>query len=253
MKLSIVVPAYNEKNTIIPLLDRVVMSKTQLPKEIIVVDDGSTDGTSKLIKVYEEDFIKKGKDEIYNSELKIISKANGGKGSALYEGFKHATGDIIGVQDADLEYFPEDYHLILEPMLKGVTRVCYGSRFMGRYVPHGMCFKNIVGNMVLNLTAWVLYGFGCVTDLATCYKFWFREDIPIEELKSKGFEFCPVQFSAAWNRGLEVYEVPVRYKGRDFAEGKKISTLDGFYELWTLIKLRWKKSYTTEKMDQELE
>lgn len=241
MKLTIIIPAYNEEATIVPLLDRVVMADTQIPKEIIVVDDGSTDKTPLLISVYVEDFRIKGKDEIYNCELKVVSKKNGGKGSALYEGFKHATGNIIGVQDADLEYFPEDYRMILEPMLKGVTRVCYGSRFMGRYVPHGMCFKNIVGNTVLNFTAWLLYGFGCVTDLATCYKFWFREDIPVEELKSEGFEFCPVQFAAAWRRGNDVYEVPIRYKGRDFEGGKKINTADGFYELWTLIKLRWKK------------
>jgi glycosyltransferase involved in cell wall biosynthesis len=241
MKLSIIMPIYNEKNHLYAILDRVVMADTQISKEIILVDDGSTDGTSELIDVYAEDFKIKGKDEIYECELKVIHKENGGKGSALYEGFKQATGDIIGVQDADLEYFPEDYHMILEPMLKGVTRVCYGSRFMGRYVPHGMRFKNIIGNAVLNLTAWLLYRFGCVTDLATCYKFWFRKDIPIEELKSEGFEFCPVQFAAAWFRGLEVYEVPIRYKGRDFAEGKKINTADGFYELWTLIKLRFKK------------
>jgi len=241
MKLSIIIPAYNEESTIIPLLDRVVMSDTQIPKEIIVVDDGSTDKTSVYLATYAEDFRIKGKDEIYKCTFEVISKENGGKGSALYEGFKYSTGDIVGVQDADLEYFPEDYHMILEPMLKGVTRVCYGSRFMGRYVPHGMCFKNIVGNAVLNFTAWMLYGFGCVTDLATCYKFWYRADIPIDELKSKGFEFCPVQFSAAWKRGLEVYEVPIRYKGRDFAGGKKINTADGIYELWTLIKMRFIK------------
>lgn len=241
MKLSIIIPVYNEKNTIIQLLDRVVMSDIPISKEVIVVDDGSTDGTSGLIDLYNADFLIKGKDEIFKTEFRVISKTNGGKGSALYEGFKVATGDIIGVQDADLEYFPEDYSLILEPMIAGITRVCYGSRFMGKYIPHGMCFKNFVGNMVLNITAWVLYGFGCITDLATCYKFWFREDIPVEELRSDGFEFCPVQFFAAWKRGFDVYEVPIRYIGRDFNGGKKINTIDGFYELWTLIKLRWCK------------
>lgn len=171
MKLSVIIPAYNEERTIMALLDRVVMAKTQISKEIIVVDDGSTDRTGERISVYVEDFKIKGKDEIYCCEFKVISKKNGGKGSALYEGFRCATGDIIGVQDADLEYFPEDYSLILEPMLKGVTRVCYGSRFMGRYVPHGMCFKNIVGNMVLNLTAWLLYWFGVLQILLLVISF----------------------------------------------------------------------------------
>jgi glycosyltransferase involved in cell wall biosynthesis len=238
MKLSIVIPVYNEKNTIVELLDRVVHSPVKMDYEIVVVDDGSKDGTSAILDDYKAKFDKSG----YGTKLKLFHKENGGKGSAVYMGLKEATGDIIGIQDADLEYFPEDYPLILEPMKSGITRVCYGSRFMFRWIPQGMTLKNWIGNMVLNMTAWILYGFGSTTDLATCYKFWFREDIPAEELVCKGFEFCPVQFAAAYHRGLKVYEVPIRFHARWYKEGKKIMTADGFYELWTLIKLRFKNA-----------
>jgi dolichol-phosphate mannosyltransferase len=236
MKLSIVIPVYNEKKTIVQLLDRVVHSPVKMDYEIVVIDDGSKDGTSQILDDYKSVFDRSG----YGTQLKLIHKENGGKGSAIYEGLKIATGDIIGIQDADLEYFPEDYPLILEPMKMGITRVCYGSRFMHKWIPQGMTFKNWVGNMILNITAWKLYGFGSTTDLATCYKFWFREDIPAEELLCKGFEFCPVHFAATFHRGLKVFEVPIRFHARWYKQGKKIKTMDGFYELWTLIKLRYK-------------
>jgi dolichol-phosphate mannosyltransferase len=236
MKLSIVIPVYNEKKTIVELLDRVVHSPVKMEYEVVVVDDGSKDGTSKILDDYKSVFDRSG----YGSQLKLIHKENGGKGSAIFEGMKHVTGDIIGIQDADLEYYPEDYPLILEPMKTGIARVCYGSRFMYRYIPQGMTFKNWVGNMVLNVTSWIMFEYGCVTDLATCYKFWFKEDIPTEDLVCSGFEFCPVQFAAAWKRGLKPFEVPVRFNARWYKQGKKIKTADGFYELWTLIKLGWK-------------
>lgn len=233
MKLSIIIPVYNEKDTIVELLNRVVAARVSIEKEIIVVDDGSKDGTSVILDGFYDKFKKNG----FATDLKLIHKKNGGKGSAIYEGLKQATGDIVGIQDADLEYFPEDYPVILDPMLRGVTRVSYGSRFMGRYIPQGMTLKNFVGNMVLNATSWVLFAFGCVTDLATCYKFWFRGDIPIDDLKCEGFEFCPVHFAAAWKRGLKPFEVPIRFNARWYEKGKKITTMNGFYELWTLIKL----------------
>jgi len=233
MKVTIIIPVFNEKDTIVELLKRVIGSNITIGKEIVVVDDGSTDGTSKILDDFYIAFKKRG----FATELKVLHKENGGKGSAIYEGLKHASGDIIGIQDADLEYFPEDYGIILDPMLKGVARVVYGSRFMGRYIPQGMMFKNFTGNMVLNITAWVLFSFGCVTDMATCYKFWFRKDIPYEDLKCEGFEFCPVHFAAAWKRGLKPFEVPIRFNARWYDQGKKITTKAGFYELWTLIKL----------------
>jgi glycosyltransferase involved in cell wall biosynthesis len=236
MKLSIIIPVYDEKNTIVELLDRVVRSPIKMDYEIIVVDDGSKDGTGRILDDYKTEFDGSG----YGSQLKLIHKENGGKGSAIYEGLKQATGDIVGIQDADLEYFPEDYTVILDPMLRGVARVSYGSRFMGRYIPQGMTLKNFIGNMTLNVTAWMLFSFGCVTDLATCYKFWFRGDIPIEDLKCEGFEFCPVHFAAAWKRGLKPFEVPIRFNARWYEKGKKITTMNGFYELWTFIKLGFK-------------
>jgi dolichol-phosphate mannosyltransferase len=242
MKVSIIIPVYNEKNTIVELLKRVVAARIGVDKEIVVIDDGSTDGTSAILDEFYTTFKKSG----YATDLKLIHKKNGGKGSAIYEGLKLATGDILGIQDADLEYFPEDYAAIIDPMLKGVARVSYGSRFMGRYIPQGMTFKNFVGNMTLNVTAWILFSFGCVTDLATCYKFWFKDDIDPEDLKCAGFEFCPVHFAAAWKNGYKPFEVPIRFHARWYKEGKKITTMNGFYELWTLIKLgvkygRWSK------------
>lgn len=232
-KLSIIIPVYNEKDTIVELLNRVVAAEIKLEKEIIVVDDGSKDGTSKILDDFEQAYIKKG----YGTKLIILHKGNGGKGSAIYMGLLHTTGDIVGIQDADLEYFPEDYSLILEPLQKGITRVVYGSRFMGRYIPQGMTFKNFIGNMVLNVTSWVMFSFGCVTDVATCYKFWYRMDIPFKDLKCEGFEFCPVHFAAAWKGGFKPFEVPIRFKARWYDEGKKITTMNGFYEWWTLVKL----------------
>lgn len=236
MKLSIIVPVYNEKDTIVELLDRVVHSPVKMECEVVVIDDGSKDGTSKILDDYKARFDGSG----YGTQLKLIHKENGGKGSAIYEGLKQATGDILGIQDADLEYFPEDYPLILEPMKMGIARVVYGSRFMGRYIPQGMTFKNFIGNMVLNVTAWALFSFGSVTDLATCYKFWFKEDISAEDLKCAGFEFCPVHFAAAWKNGYKPFEVPIRFNARWYEKGKKITTMNGFYELWTLIKLGFK-------------
>lgn len=234
--LSIIIPVYNEEKTIERLLDRVFHALIKIDMEVIVVNDGSKDSTPDILNRYKDKFSKSG----YGFKMKVIHKTNGGKGSAVYCGLQEATGDIIGIQDADLEYYPEDYQKLIEPILKGEAKVVYGSRFMYKYIPQGMCFKNWVGNLVLNLTAWIFYGFGSTTDLATCYKFWSADLIKKEELKCEGFEFCPVHFGATFRRGIIPYEVPIKFNGRDFKEGKKINTQDGFYELWTLVKERFK-------------
>jgi glycosyltransferase involved in cell wall biosynthesis len=243
LKLSVIVPVYNEEKTICALLDRVAHAPIKCGMEIIVINDGSRDSSPERINEFYEKFRKSG----YGCTMKVIHKTNGGKGSAIAEGLKQADGDIILIQDADLEYFPEDYGALLDPMLKGHARVVYGSRFMGRYIPHGMTLKNWIGNMVLNVTAWVLFSWGSVTDLATCYKIWFREDIPTEDLACKGFEFCPVHFANAWKRGLKPFEVPIRFQARWYEDGKKITTMNGFYELWTLIKLGFKYGRFSKK------
>lgn len=237
MKLSVIIPVYNEEDTIIELLNRVAKAPIKIDMEVIVVNDGSSDSTADKLEGYFAKFSKSG----YGIQLKIIHKVNGGKGSAIFTGLNFATGDIVLIQDADLEYLPDDYGRLIDPMLKGYTRVVYGSRFMGRYIPQGMTLKNWFGNMVLNATAWILYGFGSTTDLATGYKVWFKKDIPTDALLCKGFEFCPVHFAACYHRGLKIWEVPISFNARWYQDGKKITTMNGFYELWTLIKRRFVK------------
>jgi glycosyltransferase involved in cell wall biosynthesis len=227
MKVSILIPVYNEFLTL-PLVVQRVMA-APLPegceKEIVIVDDGSTDGTTELLSQYEK------------SPLVVVhhSLVNFGKGAALRIGIARATGDILLVQDGDLEYDPHDYLAILEPLVAGRAKVVYGSRF--KKGVRGMKRRNWLANKLLTLAANVLYG-ARLTDEATAYKAFTREVIDAVDLKCVRFEFCPEITAKVRRLGYEILEVPISYNPRGILEGKKIRWQDGVEALWTLIKYR---------------
>jgi len=225
-KLSIVIPVYNEKKTIKKLLKRVEAVDLELSKEIIIVDDGSTDGTRDVLKKLEK-----------NKYKIIFQKKNCGKGAALKKGFQAATGDIVMIQDADLEYEPNEYPRLLEPILSGDADVVYGSRFTG-VGPHRVLFfwhslankfLTFFSNMLTDLT---------LTDMEVCYKVFKKEvlDSFKEKLQSKRFGIEP-ELTARITRGRwRIYEVGISYKGRTYDEGKKINWKDGFAAIWHILK-----------------
>jgi dolichol-phosphate mannosyltransferase len=230
MKVSILIPVYNEFLTLPLVLERVVQAPLppDCEKEIIVVDDGSTDGTTELLRKYQTD----------GSSVMLIhhSIVNFGKGAALRIGIAKATGDIILVQDGDLEYDPRDYIKLLQPIIDGQAHVVYGSRFLGGM--RGMRWTNWLANKVLTLCANALYGAG-ITDEATAYKAIRTSAIRAIRLKCLRFEFCPEVTAKIRRAGFEIHEVPISYDPRNIAEGKKIRAKDGYHALWTLIRYRF--------------
>jgi len=224
MKLSIVVPVYNEIKTLRALLDKV--GKVKVGKEIILVDDGSSDGSRELLKELSQE----------DRSLKVIfHKQNQGKGAALRTGFKHATGDYVIVQDADLEYDPNDYLKLIRG-LKGPNTVIYGSRFMGKY--DKMTSLHYFGNRFLTIVTNLLFGVS-LTDMETCYKL-----IPVSlvrriNIESNRFNFEPEITAKILKAGYKIVEVPISYAGRSFSEGKKITWKDGFSALRTLVKYKF--------------
>jgi dolichol-phosphate mannosyltransferase len=227
VKVSIVIPVYNEFRTLGKVLERV--SEAPLPpgceKEIIVVDDGSTDGTARILKDYTNSGIVVG----HNSLL------NFGKGHAVRIGIALATGDVILIQDGDLEYDPADFAKIIEPIVKGEADVVYGSRFLGK--PNGMAFRNLVANRILTATANLLYG-ARLTDEATAYKAFRAPLLRSMVLECRGFEFCPEVTAKVRRLGYAIHEVPISYNARNIADGKKIRARHGFKALWTLFRYR---------------
>ena len=198
-------------------------------RELILVDDGSTDGTREILAEWQRD---------PQPDMKIIFHAvNGGKGAALRTGFEHAAGDIIVIQDADLEYDPRDYVKLLEPILDGRTPVVYGSRFLGG--PRAaMSLSHTVGNKMLTIATNLFYGTS-LSDMETCYKCFRRDVIANMPLRSRRFEIEPELTAKILKRGYTIFEVPISYNGRAFHEGKKITWRDGITAMRTLIKYRF--------------
>ena len=223
MKLSVVIPVYNEKSTLQDLLQRV--RNVPVDKEIVLVDDYSIDGTRDLLKQLQQT----------EPDLKIIfHERNQGKGAALSTGFKNVAGDIVIIQDADLEYNPEEYPQLLAPILDGRADVVYGSRFLGS-VQRVHLYWHYVGNKFFTLLSNVFTNIN-LTDMETCYKVFTREALAGVVIKEKRFGFEPEITAKMAKKKLRIYEVPISYYGRTYEQGKKIDWKDGVRAFWCILK-----------------
>jgi glycosyltransferase involved in cell wall biosynthesis len=225
MKLSIIIPVYNEVNSIAEILRRV--EKTKLPWEIVVVDDGSKDGTRDILA---------GLDGKAGVRV-ILHEKNQGKGAAVRTGIQNARGDVLLIQDADLEYDPRDYPALLKPIDEGIADVVYGSRFLG--APHrAILFWNMVANKMLTLMTNILYN-NILTDMETGYKVFRREVVADLKLRANRFDFEPEFTAKVLKRHVRVFEVPITFNPREYSEGKKIGLRDAFEAVWALLKYRF--------------
>ncbi len=224
MKLSVVMPVFNEKDTILEILAQV--RATNMVSEIIVVDDFSTDGTREILQQTPQ------KDDL----VLVLHDRNRGKGAAVRSGLERFTGDIVIIQDADLEYDPRDYPTLIRPIVEGRVKVVYGSRFIGPR--KDMLFTHWVGNQFLTLITNIMFD-TTLSDMETCYKA-LRADVAKDlRIKSDRWGIDPEITAKVLKRGNRIFEVPISYYGREFYEGKKITWRDGFTVLWTLIKYRF--------------
>jgi len=230
--LSVIIPAYNEKKTIKEIITKIKSIK--IPKEIIIIDDFSIDGTREYLK------------NLKDKEIKVFfHKKNHGKSHGVRTGIKESTGDIIIIQDADLEYDPQDYYNLVEPIKNGKTKVVYGTRFPKKkghpslLHPYQSLFNPFYfGNRILTTLANILYKAN-ITDEPTCYKVFDARVLKSINLKSERFEFCPEVTAKVRKKGYKIYEVPISYNPRTTKEGKKINWKDGIEAIWTLIKYKF--------------
>jgi len=233
--LSIIIPVYNEERTIAKLLDKVIKAPLSLKKEIIIINDGSKDNSEKIIK----DYIKKIKRSKKIS-FKFKTKKNGGKGSAVKEGIKISKGNIIIIQDADLEYDPNEYQQLIQPILDKKTKVLYGSRRLKNNKKHSHFSFYLGGILVTTITNLLFWS--RLTDEPTCYKVFESKLIKSMKIISNGFEWEPEVTAKILKKGLKIQEIPISYFPRDKKQGKKINWKDGLKAIYTLFYWRFKSS-----------
>lgn len=222
--LSVVMPVYNERETIEEIIRRV--HAVPVRTELIVVDDGSSDGTREILARLQAEL----------GFRLLLQERNRGKGAALRRGFAEVGGDLVVIQDADLEYSPEEYPQLIELICAGRADVVYGSRFLGRH--RVFMFSHYLGNRIVTLLTNVLYN-TMLTDMETCYKVMRAEIARGLDLKSNGFGIEPEITAKVFKRGYRVYEIPITYDGRGYEQGKKITWRDGVVALWVLLKFRF--------------
>jgi len=228
MTLSIIIPVYNEKKTILEILKRIEqvnLNDFSFGKEIIIVDDDSTDGTREIL------------NNLADKYKIIYQPKNQGKGAAIRTGLEHVSGDYVIIQDADLEYDPQDYRKLLEAVIKNNAKVVYGSRRLNSENKYSH-WSYFLGGIFLNWATNIICGIN-ITDESTCYKLFKTETIKSIPLKYERFEFCPEITAKLAKRGIKIYEVPINYYPRTREEGKKIKWRDGLKALWILIKYKF--------------